>query len=404
MDKLSLKRSDELTLIAQDFFEFKVEYSKNCNNRYLKTQNNKRNILSLLNGQESDWNNWRWQQKNRISSADLLEKIFNIDTQMKKEINDTSQKYRWNITPYYLSQILTGNYSDPIFAQSIPAILEMEPWGTADPMKESSSNPAGAITRRYPDRVIINVTNNCFMFCRHCQRRRNIGQCDRVMEKHIWEESVNYLYEHPEIRDVLITGGDPLTMSDKQIDNFLADIRAIPSVEIVRIGTRAPVTLPQRITHQLLAVIRKHVPVYINTQFNHPNEVTPEAREACLKLVQNGAILGNQMVFLKGINDTPNIVRMLNQQLLTCGVKPYYIFHPKKVIGTKHFYIPLIKGAQIVERLYGHTSGLAIPSYIYNADAGLGKIRINKDIFSNKSSGYIKLSTWEGKSIEVKID
>lgn len=404
MDKLSLQRSNELTLIAQDFFEFKVDYLNNCNNRYLKTQNNKRKILSLLNGQESDWNNWRWQQENKIHSADLLEKLFNIDVQMKENINNTSQKYRWNITPYYLSQILTENYSDPIFAQSVPSILETEPWGTADPMKESSSNPAGAITRRYPDRIIINVTNNCFMFCRHCQRRRNIGQCDRVIAKPVWQESVDYLYEHPEIRDVLITGGDPFTMSDEQIDNLVTDIRAIPSVEIIRIGTRAPVTLPQRITPQLLAVIRKHAPVYINTQFNHPNEVTAEAKEACLKLVQNGAVLGNQMVFLKGINDSSNIVRMLNQQLLTCGVRPYYIFHPKKVIGTKHFYIPLIKGAQIVESLYGHTSGLAIPSYIYNSDAGLGKIRINKDIFLNKSSGYIKLSTWEGKSIEVKID
>lgn len=271
-------------------------------------------------------------------------------------------------------------------------------------MNELNNNPAGAITRRYPDRVIINVTNNCAAFCRHCQRRRNIGEKDIDKSENCLKESFEYIKKHSEIRDVLITGGDPLTLSDSSIENILNKIRSIKTVEIIRIGTRIPVTLPQRITDELVSILKKYSPVYINTQFNHPLEITKESSRACLALAENGIVLGNQMVFLKNVNTDYYTLQLLNQLLLKIKIRPYYIFHPKDVIGTKHFSISIAEGIRLFEQLRGNTSGLAIPTYIYNAEQGLGKIVLNRDILKNvDSDGNVVLETWEGNKIIKNI-
>lgn len=397
-NSISQNRSDELTKLALNFYDYKKNYK-------IKTasSNQKEIIMKLLNATSSDWNDWHWQLKNRINSPEQLKRIFNLSEIETEEIRKVNSKYRFSITPYYLSLIRSFEDTDPIYLQSIPQDKELLGIGELDPTNENGTNPVGVIIRRYPDRVILNLTNCCATFCRHCQRRRNIGKIDKCASNQDIKDSIEYIKNHPEIRDVLITGGDPLTLEDEFIDQILYQIRNIKTVEIIRIGTRMPVTLPQRITVNLINILKKHSPVFVNTQFNHPNEITSESIAACETLSKNGIILGNQMVFLKGINDDYYTLQLLNQFLLKSYVRPYYIFHPKNVIGTHHFSISIERGLEIYEKLRGNTSGLAIPTYVYSASNGLGKISLSSDILKNVDSNnnYI-LKTWENKEIKVK--
>lgn len=398
----SIQRSNELTNLSKDFFKYKQTFISNMKN--CKPLCSKEELLNYFNVSIADWNDYHWQLKNRITKSEQLYDLIHITKEQKDEIDCVMKKYRWAITPYYLSQIRECGINDPIFLQSIPRIEELENVGFEDPMNEKNNNPAGAITRRYPDRVILNITNSCASFCRHCQRRRNIGECDNYISNDILQESIDYIKNHPEIRDVLITGGDPLTLEDAFLDRLLKDIRNISSVEIIRIGSRTLVTLPQRITPNLINILKKYSPIYINTQFNHPYEITPEASSACELLADNGFVLGNQMVFLKGINNNSNTLQLLNQLLLKHKVRPYYIFHPKEVIGTKHFSITIEEGIKIYDKLRGFTSGLAIPMYVINAPNGMGKIPLNSQLLElyNKNGRNI-LKTWEGKEIILDL-
>ena len=234
------------------------------------------------------------------------------------------------MAPYYLSLVNPGDANDPVLMQSLPSAKEyFDDCGVLDPMAEEYTSPAPAITRRYPDRLIINVTNQCASYCRHCQRRRNIGEIDRHTSRKDLESALKYIAENEEIRDVLITGGDALMLSEKTLDWILTELDNIPHVEIKRLGSRVPVTLPYRITDGLCGVLGRHLPLYINTQFNHPMEVTPDAGEACLKLAKCGTALGNQSVLLKGVNNDPFTMKILNQELLKIMVKPYLLFHAK---------------------------------------------------------------------------
>lgn len=399
-NSISQNRSDELTKLALNFYDYKKNYK-------IKTasSNQKEIIMKLLNATSSDWNDWHWQLKNRINSPEQLKRIFNLSEIETEEIRKVNFKYRFSITPYYLSLIRSFEDTDPIYLQSIPQDKELLGIGELDPTNENGTNPVGIIIRRYPERVILNLTNCCATFCRHCQRRRNIGKIDKCASNQDIKDSIEYIKNHPEIRDVLITGGDPLTLEDEFIDQILYQIRNIKTVEIIRIGTRMPVTLPQRITVNLINILKKYSPVFVNTQFNHPNEITSESIAACETLSKNGIILGNQMVFLKGINDDYYTLQLLNQFLLKSYVRPYYIFHPKNVIGTHHFSISIERGLEIYEKLRGNTSGLAIPTYVYSASNGLGKISLSSDILKNVDSNnnYI-LKTWENKEIKVKKD
>lgn len=357
-------------------------------------------ILNYFNASSENWQDWRWQMSHRIKDAETLNALVPLSPKQLEEIQAVGKVYRWAVSPYYLSLIHKNNPQDPIRMQCLPSIFELnDSTGEEDPMGEAYTSPAPCITRRYPDRLIINVTNLCAMYCRHCQRRRNIGEIDVHETRLQLQSALEYVRSNPEIRDVLITGGDALLLSDQTLDWLLNELHQISHVEIKRIGTRVPVTLPMRITDELCDILEKYPPIYINTQFNHPQEVTEEAKQAADKLVKAGVILGNQAVLLKGINNKPEIMKRLNQELLKIRVRPYYIFHAKNVKGTSHFIPKIQDGLEIMEKLRGYTSGLAIPTYIINAPGGGGKTPILPPYLLSLNEHEAVLRTWEGKII-----
>lgn len=394
-------RATELANDARDYLEAcrDIETGEKIWARALER---KKQILDVLGGSEKDWDNWKWQVRNRVNNAHVLQNILGLSYFETKAIEKVSKRYRWAVSPYYLSLVGQDYRNSPVYKQAVPDIRELESWGNPDPMNEALTSPASRVTRRYPDRLIINVTNQCAMYCRHCQRRRNIGEIDQHAGAQDIREALRYVRDNKEIRDVLLTGGDALMLSDRRLQWLLEELDRIPHVEIKRIGTRVPVTLPQRITEELCEVLRKHPPIYINTQFNHPVEVTPTAKEACDKLVQAGVVMGNQAVMLKGINDDPYVMRKLNHELLKIRVRPYYIFHAKPVLGTRHWQTSVKAGLEIMESLRGHTSGLAVPTYIYNAPGGLGKIPLMPNYVVRAVRGLIILRTWEGHEVRVE--
>lgn len=403
IDKLyqSILRSNELKEDATPFLEA-VKALPDKAAVQQQTAARKKQILEVLRGTEEDWDNWKWQLKNRIKDSSILSAIIGLSDLECKRIDKVSKLFRWAISPYYLSLVTADHEDSPIYRQAVPDLRELAPGGSLDPMNEALTSPAPCVTRRYPDRMIINVTNQCAMYCRHCQRRRNIGEIDRHAYLQDIKKALDYVARNEEIRDVLITGGDALLLSNKVLNFILAELHKIPHVEIKRIGTRTPVTMPQRITPELCDIIRQYPPIFINTQFNHPLEVTPEAKLACDRLIAAGAVLGNQAVLLRGINDQPFIMRKLGQELLKIRVRPYYIFHAKDVQGTRHFQTSISTGMDIMKSLRGHTSGLAVPTYIVNAPGGLGKIPLMPNYLLQMQNDQVILCTWEGKIVELE--
>ena len=400
--EISLKRAKELHDEIVDYLEFKEQYISDVSEkRDLISLKHKQELLEYFGATEDDWNDYHWQLKNRISSVAVLTKFMKLSESQLKTFEDVSKKYRWAVTPYYLSLMDYSDMSYPINLLGLPTKEELNDAGELDPMAEEYTNPAPCITRRYPNRLIINVTSSCAAFCRHCQRRRRIGECDRIESDDRIDAAVKYISENKEIRDVLITGGDPLMLPDEILESIIKKVRAIPHVEIIRVGTRVPATMPQRITDNLTKMLSKYHPLFINIQFDHPGELTKEAVSACEKLANAGIPLGNQMVFLKGINNDKYIVQLLNEGLLKARVRPYYIFHPKQVQGTKHFEIKVSEGLKIMEYLRGHTSGLAIPQYILNAPEGLGKIPLLPNYIEESDDYHVKLHTWENKKVDI---
>lgn len=369
---------------------------------YEKIRYQKKRILEYLNATEKDYNDYHWQIKNRFTSSEGLAKIIDLSEDELEYIDKVSSRYRFAVSPYYLSLVEPGNPDCAIKKQAVPSAEELNDLGDLDPMDEKGTAVHEIITRRYPDRLIIKITNVCGMFCRFCQRRRIIGETDRVVPRPKIQKAIDYVRENKEIRDVLITGGDAFLASDEMIEWMLKELRAIPHVEIIRFGTRTPVTLPQRITKNLADILRKYHPVFVNTHFNHPREITPEARTACEMLADAGIPLGNQMVLLNGVNNDRYVVRKLNQKLLTIRVKPYYIFHPKTVKGTSHFWVKIEEGLEIMESLRGRTSGLAIPTYIINGPSGLGKTPIMPNYILYLGKDIAALRNWQGKFFEVE--
>jgi len=399
---ISLDRAKVLKSRIKDYLEAKklipkgLEQAEEINKR-------KQEIIKEFNATEENWNDWHWQLKNRIRDVETLKRFIELSEEETEQIKEVSKVYRWAISPYYLSLINTDDRMDPIRLLAIPTILElMDKSHGLDPMGEEFTNPAGAITRRYPDRLIINVTNECAMYCRHCQRRRNIGTTDRAVAKTEIAQSIQYIRDNHEIRDVLITGGDPFTLSNQSLEWILKELKSIPHVEFVRIGTRTPVTMPQRITDKLCTMLKKYHPIYINTHFNHPMEITDDSKRACEKLANIGIPLGNQAVLLNGINNDKFVMRCLNQELLKIRVRPYYIFHAKKVRGTMHFNTSVDDGIEIMEHLRGYTSGLAIPTYIVNAPLGKGKTPILPEYLVSRGKDHITIRTWEGNVINYE--
>jgi lysine 2,3-aminomutase len=312
---------------------------------------------------------WQEMLRQSIDSAkDLIER-FGFDKDQAEKLN---KLFHIRVNPYYLSLIRYPN--DPIWLQCIPDAVELEDHGALeDPLNEDADSPVPSITHRYPDRVLFLVTSQCSMYCRFCTRKRKVSDSTKINSKWI-QDGVDYIAAHPEVRDVVLSGGDPLMVTDYVLERVLASLRAIPHVEIIRLGTKMPCVLPQRITPKLCKMLKKYHPIYVNTHFNHPWECTPEAEKACAMLADAGCPVGNQAVLMKGVNDDADIMLDLHRKLLKMRVRPYYIYQADLTKGTNHFRTPVRKGLEIMDKLRGHTSGLAIPYYVIDAPGGGGKI------------------------------
>jgi len=349
----------------------------------------------------TNWKDWKWQMKNRIRTIDQFEKITGISFSEKEKmkLNKTLEKFPLSITPYYASFIKKGNYfNDPIFKQSFADVRELivSKEDHHDPLSEDKDSPVEGITHRYPDRVLFHVSNTCAMYCRHCTRKRKVGDQDYIPSKEQLIKGIEYIRQTPCVRDVLLSGGDPLMLSDEQIDWLLNELYKIPHVEIIRIGTRIPVVLPYRITDNLIDILKKYQPLWINTHFNHPREITPSSKEALRLLANGGFPLGNQSVLLAGVNDCPRIMKELVHKLVQNRVRPYYLYQCDLSEGLSHFRTPIGKGIEILESLIGHTTGFAVPTYVIDAPGGGGKIPIMPNYIISWSTNKVILRNYEG--------
>jgi len=393
----ALARSAEVKDLISDFLEARVRIPTGFKlaKEYAKA---KKRILKVLNGKERDWNDYAWQLKNRISDVDTLGKIISLSQEDMREIRETGEQYRWGISPYYASLMDPEDRDCGVRMQAVPSIKErLDTTEIRDPMIIKYNSPAPLISRLYPDRLIINVTNMCSMFCRHCLRRKDIGHKDLIYSRAQLRMSLDYIKENEEIRDVLLTGGDALALSDDQLDWLLSELGKIPHVEIKRLGSRVPCVLPQRITPQLCKMLEKHDPVYLNTQYNHPKEITLEAQKAVDMLTKAGVVVRDQTVLLKGINNDPHVMKVLMHEMLRIKVVPYYIFNCKKVEGIHHFRTSIQEGLNVMEHLRGYTSGMAVPTYIITAPEGRGKTPIEPQYLLNPNvDGDALIRTWGG--------
>ncbi|WP_456400676.1 lysine 2,3-aminomutase [Mesoaciditoga sp.] len=347
---------------------------------------------------EEQWNDWKWQISHRIMDADTLSKVIPLDENEKNAITTSLEHLRMAITPYYASLIDPNDPEDPIRKQAVPTMNELyvAPNESTDPLFEDVDSPVYGLTHRYPDRVLALVTDQCSMYCRHCTRRRKAGETDMPMPMSKIDKMVEYVAAHEEIRDVLISGGDPFTLSTERLEAIIKKFRAIPHVEIVRIGTRTPVVMPQRITDELVNMLRKYHPIWVNTHFNHPNEITPESEKALAKMADAGIPLGNQSVLLRGINDCPQVMKKLVHLLVKNRVRPYYIYQCDLSKGLSHFRTSVARGIEIIEYLRGHTSGFAVPTYVIDAPGGGGKIPVNPQYLISMGANKVVLRNYEG--------
>ena len=347
---------------------------------------------------DEQWNDWKWQVKNRIETYEELSKYFTFSPEEADGIKKALAKFRMAITPYYLSLIDPNDPYDPIRRQCIPqgAECNIAPADLNDPLHEDEDSPAPGLTHRYPDRVLFLITDMCSMYCRHCTRRRFAGQKDDESPQDRIEKCLEYIEKTPEVRDVLLSGGDALMVSDKKLEYSISRLRAIPHVEIVRIGSRTPVVCPQRITDDLCNMLKKYHPIWLNTHFNHPNEMTPEAQAAVAKLADAGIPLGNQTVLLRGVNDCVHVMKKLMHELVKNRVRPYYIYQCDLSMGLEHFRTPVSKGIEIIENLRGHTSGYAVPTFVVDAPGGGGKTPVMPTYVISQSPNKVILRNFEG--------
>ncbi|MGI6717382.1 MAG: lysine 2,3-aminomutase [Eubacteriales bacterium] len=345
------------------------------------------------------WDDWKWQFANRITTVQKLEKILPLPLQEKEEIAACLEKFRMAITPYYASLINPNDKNDPIRLQCVPSIKEtyIDETDLADPLDEEGDSPVKHIVHRYPDRVLFLVTCKCSMYCRHCTRRRIVGEEDRIITEKELNTALDYIRKHTEIRDVLVSGGDPLVMSTERLEHIIKSIREIPHVDIIRIGTRVPVVMPMRITEELLSMLKKYHPIWINTHFNHPKEITPESQMACEKMVDSGIPLGNQTVLLKGINDKPEIMKELMLKLVHMRVRPYYLYQCDLSMGISHFRTDVKTGIDIVHSLQGYISGYAIPKFVIDAPGGGGKVPVGYNYVVSCDDNEVILENYAGK-------
>ena len=347
---------------------------------------------------DEQWNDWKWQVKNRIETLDELKKYVSLTAEEEEGVKQTLKTLRMAITPYYLSLINPDDPHDPIRRQCIPTGFETHQAAAdlLDPLHEDEDSPTPGLTHRYPDRVLLLITDMCSMYCRHCTRRRFAGQTDNECGMDRIEMALEYIRKTPTVRDVLLSGGDALMVSDKRLEYIISELRKIPHVEIVRLGTRTPVVCPQRVTPELCNMLKKYHPIWINTHFNHPNEVTPESRRACEMLADAGIPLGNQSVLLRGVNDCVHVMKKLVHEIVKIRVRPYYIYQCDLSMGLEHFRTPVSKGIEIIEGLRGHTSGYCVPTFVVDAPGGGGKTPVMPQYVISQAPGRVVLRNFEG--------
>ncbi|MBN2568671.1 MAG: lysine 2,3-aminomutase [Deltaproteobacteria bacterium] len=349
----------------------------------------------------SNWTDWKWQLKNCVTDLNVFQSLLGISFSEDKisQLKKTMEKFPLSITPYYLSLINRNDFeNDPVFKQGFPSPYELDfaKFDMSDPLNEDIDSPVPGVTHRYPDRVLLLVSNMCAMYCRHCTRKRQVGDVDSIPSRKEIKKGIDYIRKTPLIRDVLLSGGDPFLLSDEYLDWILTELRKIEHVEVVRIGTRTPVVLPYRITDNLLKVLVKHHPIWVNTHFNHPRELTSSSRKALAKLADAGIPLGNQSVLLAGVNDCPRIIRSLVHKLVANRVRPYYLYQCDLSKGLSHFRTPVGKGIEIMESLIGHTSGFCVPTYVIDAPGGGGKIPVMPNYLISWSTNKVILRNYEG--------
>jgi lysine 2,3-aminomutase len=352
---------------------------------------------------DADWNDWRWQLKHRITSADQLQRL--MPTLTPEEFAGAklaNTRLALAITPYFFNLIDPADENCPIRLQVIPKVAETQtaPWEMSDPCGEDAHSPVPGLVHRYPDRVLFLVTDRCASYCRYCTRSRLVSNATGYDFHPEFDKQIAYIAAHPEIRDVLLSGGDPLLLSDEKLENLLSRLRAIPHVEFLRIGTRIPVFLPQRIAPELCAMLKQFHPLFMSVHSNHPRELTTEVRDALGRLADAGIPLGNQSVLLKHVNDDAEVMKALLQKLLMCRVKPYYIYQCDLISGSAHLRTSVRKGLEIMQQLRGHTTGYAVPTYVIDAPGGGGKVPINPEYILSHNADRVVIRNFEGKIFE----
>ncbi|WP_297407524.1 lysine 2,3-aminomutase, partial [uncultured Cetobacterium sp.] len=356
------------------------------------------NLREKFNVTDEQWNDWKWQVSNRIETLEQLENLIDLTDKEREGIEKSLETIRMGITPYYLSIMNPEDPKCPVRIQAVPSINELHQAAAdqLDPLHEDGDSPVPGLTHRYPDRVLLLVTDKCSMYCRHCTRRRFAGQKDQALPMEGIEKAIDYIRETPQVRDVLLSGGDALLLSDEKLEHIIKKLREIEHVEIIRIGSRTPVVLPQRITPELCDMLKKYHPIWLNTHFNHSKEITPEAKKACEMLANAGIPLGNQSVLLRGVNDCVNVMKRLVQDLVKIRVRPYYIYQCDLSMGLEHFRTPVSKGIEIIEGLRGHTSGYAVPTFVVDAPGGGGKTPVMPNYVISQSPDKVILRNFEG--------
>lgn len=401
--RIARERATRHVELIADFLEIRERIPTGTQARARMAEGKER-ILKVLGATEEDWNDYRWHLEHAITDAEMLSEIIDLSPQETRDIEKTATRYRWQISPYYASLIDRKDRNCPIFKQAVPTIEESLNAGTGEePYAITYNSPAPLVTRLYADRIIINVTNMCATFCRHCLRKKDISLTDILYPREDVKAALDYVAGCPEIRDVLITGGDALVLSDDYLDWILTELEKIPHVEMKRLGSRMIATLPQRVTADLCEMLVRHKPLYLNTQFNHPLEVTPESETAVDRLIQAGVLVGNQSVLLRGINNDKHVMKRLVHELLRIRVRPYYIFNCKNLGGIKHFRAPVADGLNIIENLRGYTSGLGVPTFIITAPEGKGKTPLAPTYLLNYNrNGKLLFRTWAGEVCEYE--
>ncbi|MGB8954204.1 MAG: lysine 2,3-aminomutase [Tumebacillaceae bacterium] len=365
---------------------------------YGKTKRHFRDIPLWKDITNEQWDDWMWQLTHTINDAEALGQVINLTEEEKIGIENIKMSIPLRITPYYALMMDPDDPNCPVRLQAAPKSDEMSrtPWDMEDPLHEDEDAPAPGLTHRYPDRVLFLITNQCSMYCRHCTRRRFSGQVGNSVPKPQLDAAIDYIRRTPQIRDVLLSGGDGLLVNDKTLEYIISNLRAIPHVEIIRIGTRAPVVFPQRITDDLVNMLKKYHPVWINTHFNHPDELTDEAKAACHKIADAGIPLGNQTVLMRGVNDCVHVMKKLLHDLVFNRVRPYYIYQCDLSEGIQHFRTTVSKGIEIMEQLRGHTSGYAVPTFVVDAPGGGGKIPVMPNYVISQGHSKVVLRNFEG--------